>query len=132
MKTVTLKRAKKRAYEAFQKWYRRKATYKKGWVKCYTCGKPTDYENIQVGHWMTGHTATNYINIEYVRPQCSTCNIVRNGEQGLFWEKIEKEIGTERFMYLRQHSKDVLILTVPDYLELERIYLNKLKGLIWD
>lgn len=126
MKTITLKKAKRRAWDAFAKWYRTQAIGKKGWVACYTCLKPTDFENIQPGHWMTGHTNTNYINVEYIRPQCRYCNVILKGNQGIFWERIEDEIGTERFIYLRQHSKDFLNLTVPDYLELERIYKGKL------
>jgi len=129
-KQIPLKRAKTRAWDAFAKWYRRNAIGKNGYAICYTCDKITSYENIQPGHWMTGHTNTNYINVEYIRPQCSYCNVILKGNQGIFWERIEDEIGTEKFMYLRLHSKDFLNLTSEDYLELERIYKDKLSSLI--
>jgi len=131
MKTITLKRSKKRAWDSFAKWYRTKVT-KKGWVKCYTCDSATTFENIQPGHWMTGHTNTNYINVLYIRPQCRYCNVILKGNQGVFWERVEDEIGTEKFMYLRQHSKDFLNLTVQDYLELEKIYKTKLEELKYE
>ncbi len=78
---------------------------------------------------MTGHTNTNYINVDYIRPQCRYCNVILKGNQGVFWERVEEEIGTEKFMYLRQHSKDFINITSEDYLELERIYKDKLMDL---
>lgn len=128
IKHLSLKREKKKAWDAFAKWYRRKSI-KDGYATCYTCSKPTPYENIQPGHWMTGHTNTNYINVKYIRPQCTYCNVILKGNQGIFWERIEEEIGTEEFMYLRDHSKDFLDLKAQDYVELTRIYKEKLEEL---
>jgi len=128
MKRLTLSKAKKKAWKAFSLWYRKKSC-KNGYAVCYTCDKTVPFENIQPGHWMTGHTNTNYINVEYIRPQCKYCNLILKGNQGIFWERIEEEIGTEKFMYLRLISKDFKDISVEDYLELEKIYKRKLEEL---
>lgn len=128
MSKITLKKAKKKAWDAFAKWYRKDAT-KNGFVNCYTCGKPTEFEQIQPGHWMTGHTNTNYINVDYIRPQCWACNVPGKGQQGIFWERIKKEIGTKEFEYLKLHNKDFKNITIPDYIEIERKYKELLEGL---
>jgi hypothetical protein len=128
IKKISLSKAKDRAWKAFAKWYRKNAT-KDGPVACYTCDKPTEFESIQPGHWMTGHTNTNYINMDYIRPQCTRCNIFNKGEQGIFWERIEEEIGTERFEYLRIHNTDFKDISVEDYLLIEFNYKKKLEAL---
>ena len=129
VKKVTLKRAKTRAWSAFAHWYRRKVTIS-GLATCYTCDKLVGYDGIQPGHWMTGHTNTNYINTKYIRPQCYGCNVGKKGNQGIFWERIEEEIGTDEFLYLRQHNKDFKEITVEDYLAIEKEYKEKLESLV--
>ena len=126
-KRITISKAKDRAWKALAKWYRKYAT-RNGPVPCYTCDRLTPFESIQPGHWMTGHTNTNYLNMKYIRPQCWQCNVPFKGQQGIFWERIEEEIGTEEFIYLRMHSKDFKDITVEDYLAIEEVYKAKLEN----
>ena len=129
-KRLTLKIAKLRAWSAFALWYRYEVCMARaGAALCYTCDNIVPYESIQPGHWMTGHTNTNYINIEYIRPQCKYCNLILKGNQGIFWERIEAEIGTEKFMYLREHSKDLKEISIQDYLDLEEKCKEMLRSL---
>jgi len=126
---LSLKREKKKAWDAFAQWYRHSAT-QDGYAICYTCDRRVEFDNIQPGHWMTGHTNTNYINEEYVRPQCTYCNVILKGNQGIFWERIEREIGTDKFLYLREHNKDFKNITIPDYVEIRETYKQKLSELV--
>lgn len=71
MKKVTKTTAKNSAYRYFQL-YLRKLWTKKGYVKCYTCGKKLSFKEVQVGHWFPGHNDVTYVNEDYVRPQCLT------------------------------------------------------------
>jgi len=128
MKRKTLGKAKANAWKAFAKWYRLNAT-KDGPVECYTCDKPTGFKNIQPGHWIAGHSNATFININYIRPQCRRCNIFLAGNQGIFWERIEDEIGTDEFMRLRRESKQPKKMTVEEYEDLEKAYLKKIDAL---
>lgn len=128
IKHLKSKVEKKHAWTAFAMWYRVYVS-KRGPYPCYTCDRIVPFEQIQPGHWMTGHTNTNYINTKYIRPQCFYCNITLKGNQGIFWERIEKEIGTEEFMYLRDHSKDFKDISAQDYRDIADVYKAKLANL---
>ena len=128
MKKLSKTIVKKRAYRAFQIFLRTLWT-KRGYCKCYTCGKKIVFKQTQVGHWITGHTNATYINEDFVRPQCVACNIMKGGNLGEFRDKIRKEIGKKNTDELLKYSKEKIEISVNDYLELERFYKEQLENL---
>lgn len=127
-KELTKPIAKRKAYKAFQLYLRALWT-KSGLCNCYTCDKPKSYKEIQVGHWVEGHSNASYINEYYVRPQCFYCNIQLGGNQGEFRDRMRKELGNERVDELLRESKKTLDIKVSEYLGLESFYKMKLQGL---
>lgn len=78
-KSVTVKKAKERAWKAFSEYMRTLWTGVDGHAKCYTCDadvfmgkgiKPG--KRAHTGHWVEGHSNATYINEDYVRAQCLT------------------------------------------------------------
>lgn len=98
-------------------------------VRCYTCGVLKPYKEMQAGHWITGHNNMTYINEAYVRPQCYHCNITKGGEQGIFWERMKKEIGEEMFDFYRAEANKTVKLTLQDYTDLYHHYKSLVEGL---
>ena len=128
MKKITLKKAKERAYNAFKDYIRLSASVD-GYVTCYTCGSSQPLKEIQVGHWVEGHGNAVYINEEYVRPQCVSCNIFHHGRQGEFRDKLREELGSDIVNELLLDAHITIKYTVEDYLALEKFYLIKQEAL---
>ncbi len=122
MKKMTLSKAKKRAWKAFSHWYRKKNMDEQGYVYCYTCDKRLFYKDADVGHWIEGHSNAVYINEDYVRVQCKSCNIFHGGRQGDFRDRIRKELGDLKVDQLIKEAHRIKKLTIQDYLDLEEKY----------
>ncbi len=129
MKKLTLKSVKAKAWKAFSLYIRKKDMDSQGFVECYTCGVRKFYKEMQVGHWIEGHSNAVYINENYVRVQCPSCNLFHGGRQGEFRDKIRKELGDKRVNQLILEANQVKLLTIENYLELEKIYKTKLEKL---
>lgn len=59
---------------------------------CYTCGKEFSSKDLQAGHLKTGRTYDILFDEDNVRAQCKRCNVMRNGEQGIFALKKVQEL----------------------------------------
>lgn len=129
MKTITKKKAKDKAWKAFSEWVRRSSADQFGFVKCYTCYTRTEWKFSDAGHWVEGHSNAVYINPEYVRVQCQSCNRFHGGRQGEFRDRLRKELGDEKVDQLLIDSKKTLKLSIFDYENLEQYYKEKLKAL---
>lgn len=129
-KSVSKSRAKKRAFAAFSLYMRTLWTIH-GYCKCYTCDKHLTLKTapatrVTTGHWVEGHTDATYVVEEYVRPQCSKCNIFLGGNQGEFRDRIRKELGDKIVDDLLIKSKISLDITPAEYLQKEAYYKEKL------
>jgi hypothetical protein len=129
MKTITKTQAKKRAWKIFSQYVRLLARDRNGFVACYTCGRKYPYKKMQTGHWVTGHGNSIYINEDFVRPQCYSCNIMKGGNLGEFRDKIRKELGGHTVDQLLIIARDTKKITVEDYQELERYYKEQVDKL---
>lgn len=129
MKKVTLSKVKVKAWKQFSLWIRLSAA-KDGRVLCYTCPAVVPYTEANAGHWIEGHSNAVYINPDYVRVQCRSCNIFHGGRQGIFRDKIRQELGDKRVDQLILASNQVKLLTIEDYQNLEKLYKDKLQSLI--
>lgn len=124
-----LKRNKDKAWDAFSLYIRKRASNSMGMVKCYTCPTIAFYREMQTGHWIEGHGAAVYINEDYVRPQCVSCNMFHGGQQGTFRDRIRKELGDKKVDALIFASKQSVFLKAHHYKELEEKYKRRFEQL---
>lgn len=70
---------------------RRKYSDWKGEVACYTCDKVFTIKTIQCGHYVS----RVYTNLRWylpnLRPQCYSCNIMKNGNTQEFGARLDQE-----------------------------------------
>lgn len=62
---------------------------------CFTCDKPIDKQNRQLGHFIpnsVGGCLLRY-NLDNLRPQCYYCNINLGGNGAVFYKKLLEEKG---------------------------------------
>lgn len=91
---------KGKAWEAVKRWSRRKYKH------CFTCSNRfLESYNAQAGHcWpvaIVGSNNTLSWDERQIRLQCGRCNGVGQGEQAIFEEKLERELGTKAFKELK-------------------------------
>jgi hypothetical protein len=132
-KAVSLKSAKKRAYDAFSIYLRTLWTLK-GFATCYTCDKQCFLKGrpgirVTVGHWVEGHHAVSYINEDYVRPQCYRCNMMMGGNQGEFRDRIRKELGDKKVDQLLLKARESVDISAQEYLQKQAYYKEALARL---
>lgn len=82
-KNLTLKTAKKKAWDAFSKYIRLKYS-ENGYCKCITCGKRMHWKDAQAGHGIPGRTNGILFLEEIVRPQCIGCNTFQGGRLDVY------------------------------------------------
>ena len=128
--TLNKTKVKKKVWKLFSQYIRLLAQDKNGYVECYTCGVKNPLKKMQAGHWVTGHGNATYINEDYVKPQCYSCNIMRGGNLGEFRDKIRKELGNKIVDQLLIESKLVKDITLVEYLELEKFYKARVADLL--
>lgn len=92
---------------------------------CFTCKKVYPFSKLQAGHMVQGRTNGVLFDEENVKIQCYVCNVMKNGEQGLFVLNKIKEL------YLKNNDYEESLKIVEDsfnnkYKEINEEYLLKL------
>lgn len=89
---------------------------------CYTCGRPVEGSNRQVGHFIpkAACSAELKYNLDNLRVQCYHCNINLGGNQSEFYRRLEQDCGKDYVdnLFKLKHS-----LVKAD----EQWYENKIK-----
>jgi|DEB0MinimDraft_4_1074332.scaffolds.fasta_scaffold00064_27 hypothetical protein len=69
-----------------------------GSITCYTCEQDFVGRQIGMGHgWPKKKYGGTYYDERNLRPQCSRCNLVGQGEQWIYFNKLKAEIGEAEF-----------------------------------
>lgn len=122
----TLKRAKKRAWDAFSLWVRKSNADWAGNVKCFTCTTIKHYKEMDAGHFI--HNKLDYD--EYnIHVQCTSCNRYKSGNWVVYYERMKELYGQEVIDDLMSRKNDIMKYKVADYLEIEAKYKERLKEL---
>lgn len=75
-----LKKWKKKAWQAFSAYIRRREADDNGMVRCCTCGTVKNWREVDAGHFVPGRNNSVLYDTRIVWAQCKSCN--RNqGEQ---------------------------------------------------
>jgi len=125
MKTMTVSKAKKRAWRVFSRYIRLRDTTKLG-TRCYTCGKYYPLKSMHAGHYIAGHHPNNMFNEINVNAQCPACNIYKHSDPITYRENLVKEYGEEAVKMLEAHRNDFKQWKVFELLEIEKKYKAKL------
>ncbi len=107
----------------FSLYIRLKATDKKGFLKCYTCGVKKHYKNyMQCGHFISRRHYILRWSEKNARPQCYGCNVMSQGKQYQFAINLNKEYGYDIAEELLQESRKTAKFSNDDLLSLINRY----------
>lgn len=114
-KTKTPAQLKKKADELFSKYIRLKNADQEGWVSCYTCAASVEWKYIQNGHFVSRvHLSTRW-DEENCRPQCYSCNCLRNGNYDVYSLRLTKEKGPDILEELNRRKNLTKVMKRADY-----------------
>lgn len=112
----------KLAQQVFNQYIRKRDEGK----NCISCGKPPKKEN--AGHYFN---ANNHWNVRFdelnVHLQCEACNTYLSGNLIEYGINLEKLIGADEFIILREKAYQTRKFTRDELKEIIIIYKNKLK-----
>lgn len=138
MRKQKLSTVKKRLWKVFSRYIRLKAMDHRGYVECVTCGASKPIQEIQAGHFIPKKKGNSiYFVEENVHPQCARCNNYESGNLIEYTRYMIDMYGQEKIDELIELSNTTLKFTVPDLLEMESYYkdrvreLEKLDGQRW-
>lgn len=130
MKTkMTLSKAKKKAWTQFSLYIRLRFADANGYTKCVTCGVMKSYVDLQAGHFIGGRHTSILFDEMNCHSQCVGCNVFGRGMFSRYYEYMLKMYGQETINELMEKDREIVKYKVFDYLELERIYKQKVKEL---
>jgi len=97
---------------------------------CISCGNLVPVKNNDAGHFISGRSNSVLYHEEVVHGQCARCNNYGQGEY-IKYEKAMREIyGFEKTEELKLLKWQVVKYSVPDFVDIEELYEQKLKDLI--
>ena len=127
MSKSKLKKKLDAIFSKYIRWYYADAN---GYVECYTCGVTKPVKEMQCGHFQSRrHYATRW-HTDNCRVQCQKCNIWEQGQQFIFGNKLNAEIGNVKFNELIQLSNTTVKYTQQDYLNMLEYYKKELNNLM--
>ena len=89
-KLPSIRGLRDRAWVAFSRSVRMRASDWRWYAKCYTCGIYADYKQLQAGHFL--HSQLDF-DRRNVHPQCVKCNHYQNGNLAKYATRLVKEYG---------------------------------------
>lgn len=124
-KPLSKKALKKKAWDEFSLYIRRKDADHNGFNFCFTCERQYHFKDLQAGHFVDGRGGSVLFNESLVRPQCMSCNVFKHGNKDAFAPKMIAEFGLKAVEELWRLKGKTVQLKTSDY---EEIY-NKYKRL---
>lgn len=133
-KIITLSSAKKKANKAFSVYIRTRDALKfsENMLICITCDKFYNSFGVgcaQAGHFIPGRHSAVLYDERNAHGQCYNCNINLKGNWVKYEAKMLEMYGQEVIDELKELDKTNPHFKVHDYLEIEKIYKDKLLAL---
>lgn len=119
-KTITLSKAKKKAWVAFSLYIRKRDG------KCVTCGSTVQ---LQAGHFIAGRHNSVLFDELNCHAQCYGCNVGKRGNMVAYYKFMLFQYDQDLIDELQEKDRQLVKYKVYDYLEIERIYLEKIKSI---
>jgi hypothetical protein len=74
---------------------------------CYTCGQVFPIKELQCGHFISRRYFATRWNFDNARPQCNSCNVMKQGNLQVFEQKLRNEIGDDKVNSLIRDAKQI-------------------------
>lgn len=129
MKSITVSKAKKKAWSAFSKWVRQSAADAYGLVKCVTCPAVLPVEMMQAGHFIPGRKNAILYHEQGVHPQCYACNIILKGNPRKYDQFMRQKYGQRVIDELDRLADTTVQMKAFEHMEIFDKYTKKIKGL---
>lgn len=132
----TAKIAKKKAWEAFSRYIRRRDclrfTGDPDEGKCVSCDRHYPFKGLQAGHFIGGRGSAVLFAEDIVYSQCYGCNIGKSGNYLDYYYFMERELGSKEAVdEIVIHYKQLEVKYKKyDYEELEDLYDQKFRALL--
>ena len=89
---------------------------------CYTCGQILPIKELQCGHFLSRrHFATRW-NFDNARPQCNSCNVMKQGNLKVFEQKLRNELGDDKFNSLVKDAKKITKFSTSEFYRLLLVF----------
>lgn len=102
---------------------------KNGICTCYTCGKRIPWKAGDIGHCISRRYINTRFDLDNLRFQCQECNRVLHGNYKVYYPKLEKELGQEKYQKMWQKARSGDKISTPELEILLEKYNNLLKTL---
>ena len=73
--------------------------------KCFTCGKPCDFKNLQAGHFVQGRLHAVLFDERNVHAQCYRCNVPLKGNLIEYYPRMLKKYGKKVIEELKEKNR---------------------------
>jgi len=84
--------------------------------KCYTCGYPDYWSNLECGHFLSRRHFTTRWDFNNARPQCTNCNVGLSGNIEIYEKKLKTEIGGQVVDELKNKARKRFTYDLRDIL----------------
>ena len=122
-----LKTLKRKLWNIISRYVRIKASNDFGYVTCYTCSKPFQWDDVDAGHGISGRSNSVLFDLELIRPQCRYCNRMKHGEEYIFGTRLNEENGVGWYEQKKIDSRKPLKYYRTDLEEMIDEYKQLLK-----
>lgn len=102
---------------------------KNGICTCYTCGKRLPWKGMDCGHCISRRFTNTRFELDNLRCQCQFCNRNLHGNYEVYYPKLRKELGQQRFDELWQMARGGDKISTVELEVLLNKYKNMLKNL---
>ena len=105
-----------------------------GMVTCCTCGQRLHWadKKMQAGHFLDGRSNSILFAEKCVHPQCSSCNVFKNGNKVEYYEFMLETYGKATIASLRKLKLQTVKFTLEDLTEIKEKYEEKIRGLLYE
>ena len=102
---------------------------KNGICTCYTCNRRLPWRGMDCGHCISRRYINTRFDMDNMRPQCQYCNRTLRGNYEIYYPKLEKELGKEKYSEMWKKARGGDKISIPDLENLLEKYKNLLKSL---
>ncbi len=121
---------KKKLWEVFSIYIRRRDADKNGMVSCVTCGAKKHWKDLDAGHYNPKTDGLSmYFEEKNVHPQCTYCNRFRHGNCQPYALYLIQRYGPDILKELNWKKNQLTKITEIDYVRLIELYKYKIKEL---
>jgi hypothetical protein len=125
MRQKNKKTLKKKAWQVFSEYIRRKYADAQGMVRCVTCGAIKFWKEMQAGHLLDGRSNSVLFDEEIVFPQCPGCNLFKNGNKEVYIPWWIDRFGRAKYDEKIAQKKKTIKYTEEDYQQIIETYKEK-------